>query len=313
MAGSGKDQTSSTFMLEGKYLDLLQSGTLSDAQVRCGKRTWKVHKVILYVRSEWFKKALTGPFKEAETGVVTITGFTEEEVDCLLHYIYTGKLKINDNLPEEATLSTNISIWRLGDFFCLKDLCAIALDKYRRALRLLSWWLSSKTSSDSLRRQQTRQMIQLIQTLYKQKGARIPKALASPLFALILANIQVLGKNEEFTKLLVHLPEFASDWAVAFTKTMSSSLRPEDHCLNGSNRRFFGRCNECNLMSDRCTSRHAPKRGEMVQLLCGYCFSAQQLVEWTRGSSSDNEQRQQRQQREQLMSWKQAQRSTFHL
>lgn len=36
---------------------------MSDTQIHCGKRIWKVHKAILCVRSEWFKKALTGPFK----------------------------------------------------------------------------------------------------------------------------------------------------------------------------------------------------------------------------------------------------------
>lgn len=48
---------------------LLEGGTLSDSQVHCGKRIWKVHKAILCVRSKWFKKALTGPFKVSETFV----------------------------------------------------------------------------------------------------------------------------------------------------------------------------------------------------------------------------------------------------
>lgn len=44
------------------YRRLLESGTFSDTQIRCGKRIWKVHKAILCIRSEWFKKALTGQF-----------------------------------------------------------------------------------------------------------------------------------------------------------------------------------------------------------------------------------------------------------
>lgn len=45
------------------YYRLLESGIMSDTQVHCGKSIWKVHKAILCVRSQWFKKALTGPFK----------------------------------------------------------------------------------------------------------------------------------------------------------------------------------------------------------------------------------------------------------
>lgn len=42
---------------------LLDSGMLADAEVQCAKRTWKVHRIILCTRSDWFKKALMGPFE----------------------------------------------------------------------------------------------------------------------------------------------------------------------------------------------------------------------------------------------------------
>lgn len=42
---------------------LLESGMLADAEVKCARRTWKVHKIILCNRSDWFKKALMGQFE----------------------------------------------------------------------------------------------------------------------------------------------------------------------------------------------------------------------------------------------------------
>ncbi|KAL2268029.1 hypothetical protein VTJ83DRAFT_2875 [Remersonia thermophila] len=51
---------------------LLRRGAFSDVTVKCGAKTWKLHRNILCTRSVWFEKALTGPFKEASTGVVEI-------------------------------------------------------------------------------------------------------------------------------------------------------------------------------------------------------------------------------------------------
>lgn len=89
-ARSTSDSTSNPQPLLKSYSDLLQSGLFSDAEVRCGSRTWKVHKAILCTRSEWFKKALMGHFKESATGIVTIEICSEDEVNLLLHYLYTG-------------------------------------------------------------------------------------------------------------------------------------------------------------------------------------------------------------------------------
>lgn len=72
-----------------------------------------MHKAILCIRSEWFKKALTGKYKvsanlyiphsaitndsaqEAKEGIINIKDFKENEVDCLLNYIYTGSKTFN--------------------------------------------------------------------------------------------------------------------------------------------------------------------------------------------------------------------------
>lgn len=54
-------EASAAFMLTIRRL--LESGMLADAEVKCAERTWKVHKIILCTRSDWFKKALMGPFK----------------------------------------------------------------------------------------------------------------------------------------------------------------------------------------------------------------------------------------------------------
>jgi hypothetical protein len=69
---------------------MLGTGLFSDVTVKCGDRTWHLHKHILCTRSVWFEKALTGSFQEATTGVVEIRNFVPEAIDWLVRYIYTG-------------------------------------------------------------------------------------------------------------------------------------------------------------------------------------------------------------------------------
>lgn len=58
--------------------------------LKCGDKTWNLHKNILCSRSEWFEKALTGKFQEAQTGLVEIQNFGPEAVGWVVRYIYSG-------------------------------------------------------------------------------------------------------------------------------------------------------------------------------------------------------------------------------
>lgn len=73
--------------------EVFNNELLSDAKVTVADTTWPVHKSILCPRSEYFKKAFTGPFNKATTNQLTIKGHTIPAVKYVLHYLYTGESK----------------------------------------------------------------------------------------------------------------------------------------------------------------------------------------------------------------------------
>ncbi|RYP53831.1 hypothetical protein DL768_001282 [Monosporascus sp. mg162] len=111
---------------------LLTSGNFSDVEVRCGDKSWKLHKLILSSRCAWFDKALNGEFMEASSGVVTIDNFEPDKVYPMILFIYTGKSPCPD--PDDIQFLPLISLYELGDYFLLPELCEVALAQLKAKL-----------------------------------------------------------------------------------------------------------------------------------------------------------------------------------
>lgn len=62
----------------------------SDYKLTCRKKTFEVHKVILHLNSDFFKKALSGDFREgqAETKSMPLLDDTPEMVHAMLEHFY---------------------------------------------------------------------------------------------------------------------------------------------------------------------------------------------------------------------------------
>ncbi|KAK0653104.1 BTB/POZ protein [Cercophora newfieldiana] len=113
----------------------LDSGMLSDCVVRCGERTWAVHKVILCTQSEFFKAALLGEFKEAKDSEVVLEDQDPDTVNHALRYMYTGTFNHIPSLDLFAELDSLdairicVPLYQLADFFGVESLCSKLLTR----------------------------------------------------------------------------------------------------------------------------------------------------------------------------------------
>ncbi|KAK7917712.1 hypothetical protein PG985_011320 [Apiospora marii] len=107
---------SAAAMLLDSGQKLYKSELFADAELVVGDEKWPIHKAIVCSRSDWFMKALAGPFKEATANKVDITGHDPKYVGLVLRYLYTGEVPELDVLP---------SLRELIDFFVTADYLAI--------------------------------------------------------------------------------------------------------------------------------------------------------------------------------------------
>ncbi|KAK0610665.1 BTB/POZ protein [Bombardia bombarda] len=125
--------------MENRFLSsdekLLESGLFSDVTVKCGDKTWNLHKNILCSRSIWFEKALTGNFEESKTGIVNIQNFYPEAIDWVVRYIYTGVCDIPTlKLDTTTNFITCYEVYTVADYFAMSPLADIALDTLKAEL-----------------------------------------------------------------------------------------------------------------------------------------------------------------------------------
>jgi len=94
---------------------LHSSGKWSDMVIKCGDRTWNVHKAIVCSQSAPLAAAFKHGFKEAETGEITLEEDEPEVVDLMIQFLYTSKYK--DSSKEDKSTSATPSPKPTSDSF----------------------------------------------------------------------------------------------------------------------------------------------------------------------------------------------------
>ncbi|KAF6833224.1 BTB/POZ domain-containing protein [Colletotrichum musicola] len=95
------------------YLSLLRSGILSDCEITCEGKTWKLHKSIICTRSGYFKALLLKNWKESKENRAEITLFNKEQIGVFFRPFEKAG----------TVLNTCAQLWHLGDYFLVPSLC----------------------------------------------------------------------------------------------------------------------------------------------------------------------------------------------
>ncbi|KAL6699148.1 hypothetical protein J3F84DRAFT_365053 [Trichoderma pleuroticola] len=72
------------------FKTMLRSGQFSDLTLVCQGKEFKIHKVVACPQSPVLSAAISGEFKESQTGVVQIELFDSETVRRMVDFLYTG-------------------------------------------------------------------------------------------------------------------------------------------------------------------------------------------------------------------------------
>ncbi|KAI0424305.1 hypothetical protein F5Y09DRAFT_324728 [Xylaria sp. FL1042] len=112
--------------------ELFTSGLFSDVTVKCGDKTWNLHRNILSARCEYFRVALqVNASKESPGRSIKIRDLDPVHVNWVIFFIYTEKASGDLSTlleTDETTLQTTLDLFTIANFFNLDELCTCAID-----------------------------------------------------------------------------------------------------------------------------------------------------------------------------------------
>ncbi|RYP43447.1 hypothetical protein DL770_011662 [Monosporascus sp. CRB-9-2] len=119
---------------------LLASKLFSDVVVRCGTRSWNLHRNILCSRSDYFRAALAGPFEEGEIREIDLREHDEETIDHLVAWIYTKKLPRTVSSDGRTCYEAAVNLYVAADFCLVRELQEDCLEALRDGIWRQAIW-----------------------------------------------------------------------------------------------------------------------------------------------------------------------------
>ncbi|EXX71404.1 uncharacterized protein OCT59_008695 [Rhizophagus irregularis] len=117
-------------VLHKEYNDILESTEFYDTEILVGEypytETFKVHSLILKIRSPYFRAALSNCWIKKENNIIKLKkpNISVKIFNILINYIYSSNIDLSMN-----NIKTNVKLLIAADELCLGDLCNF-IEKY---------------------------------------------------------------------------------------------------------------------------------------------------------------------------------------
>lgn len=188
-------------------------------------------------------------------------------------------INVSKNFTKPGGLYVSMSIWKLGDFFRLEDLCNLALDETDSTFRKASWGFITMPTTESAKQSAASNIAKLVRALYNQERGDVCAAFKPTILAFVFCGLNILEKNETFHGLLSDQPAFAIDWAATLTDNLTSTrpIQSNDRCAKcGKEPPYYQEY-----------PKHAKwVKGQKGETFCTKCFPHQELEDWVGGIES---------------------------
>ncbi|KAI0163906.1 hypothetical protein GGR57DRAFT_497989 [Xylariaceae sp. FL1272] len=110
---------------------LWKTGMVSDITMRCGTRTWKLHKAILVSRVPTLSMLARS---QGPDGIRDIRYPDAEAVGCMLEWVYTKDVAATSLGPRHSWLDVYVRLFHLGEVLNLEQLCEFCVRNLKELL-----------------------------------------------------------------------------------------------------------------------------------------------------------------------------------
>ncbi|KAH8728537.1 BTB/POZ domain-containing protein [Phaeosphaeriaceae sp. PMI808] len=107
---------------------------LSDGVIKCGKREFRIHRLVLCAQSSYFTKVFTGDFKESN-GCLTLNDDDISAVEAMLEFMYSFDYDSSGRAENTCSpMVFNVKVYSIAEKYDIPALKAKAKQKFETAV-----------------------------------------------------------------------------------------------------------------------------------------------------------------------------------